>query len=263
MDRATVGGMVLAVAAVLGSVLLDGGNLMAMANLSSLVLIIGGTVGATVIGFGLKELQQLPRAVRVAFREPSADNRKLVAQLVELAEFARREGLLALDGRLDDLGDPFLLKGMRGVVDGLDPELVRSLLETEMEFLARRQKTFVAMLESAGGYAPTMGIIGTVMGLVHVLANLSNTATLGPSIATAFTATLYGIFTANVFWLPLAGKLRFRSQQEMERAEIMLEGVLSVQAGDNPRLLEEKLLSFLVQAEPTPTEAAPGEREAG
>lgn len=253
----------MALVAIVASVFLDGGSLLALANVSSLVLILGGTVGATATGFGLTELKQLPRALRVAFREPQADSRAMVAQLVELAEFARREGLLALDSRLDELGDPFLLKGMRGVVDGLDPELVRSMLETEIEFIARRQKTFVAILEAAGGYAPTMGIIGTVMGLVHVLANLSNAAVLGPAIASAFTATLYGILTANILWLPLAGKLRFRSQQETERAEIMLEGVLSVQAGDNPRLLEEKLLSFLAEEEAAPAEGSAGAREAG
>lgn len=263
MDRATVGGIALALVAVVASVLLDGGSLLALANFSSLVLILGGTIGATMTGFGLEELKQLPKAVRVAFREPQADNRAMVAQLVDLAEFARREGLLALDSRLDELGDPFLLKGMRGVVDGLDPELVRGMLETEMEFMARRQKTFASMLEAAGGYAPTMGIIGTVMGLVHVLANLSNAAILGPAIASAFTATLYGILTANILWLPLAGKMRFRSQQEMQRAEIMLEGVLSVQAGDNPRLLEEKLLSFLADEGAPPVAEEAGVREAG
>lgn len=245
MDLTTVLGLIGAVVALLLSVFIDKGSLLALMNLSAFVLVFGGTIAATVISFRGKDLRAVGQLFRIAFVAHEMDPVEVIHKLVAFAEFARREGLLALEARLDELDDRFARSGLEAVVDGVDPELVKNLMETELSFLEDRHKNAASILEIAGGYAPTMGIMGTVMGLVHVLANLTNAAALGPAIATAFTATLYGIGTANLFWLPLAAKLKNRHRQEVLVREIMLEGILSIQAGENPRMLEEKLLAFL------------------
>ena len=245
MDKATLGGWAIAFVALVGSVLLDHGSLAALFNPSAALLVLGGTLGATMVSFSLKDIKAITAAARVALRDPASQMQGLIDMMVGFAESARREGLLALDRRLEDISDPFLKAGIQSVVDGVDPELVRALLETELTNLERRHEVGAKVLETAGGYAPTMGIIGTVMGLVHVLSNLTSAASLGPSIATAFIATLYGIGTANLAWLPLSTKLKNRSAEEVQEREMMIEGVLSIQAGDNPRIIREKLEAFL------------------
>jgi chemotaxis protein MotA len=169
--------------------------------------------------------------------------------LVGFAERARREGLLALDEEVAELDDEFTRKGLQLVVDGTDPELVREILENEIDGMIGRHQAAVSPFEKAGGFAPTMGIIGTVMGLVHVLENLDAPATLGPAISGAFIATLYGVGSANVVFLPTANKLKSMSAEEIELRSMTLEGILSIQAGDNPRVVADKLLSFIPPAE--------------
>lgn len=251
MDSMTLGGIALACIAVLGSVILDHGSLLALLNPSALLLVVGGTVGATMASGGSREVRSIGKLIGKAIRKNELDHRQAIDQMVEYAQFARREGLLALDAQLEQIHDSFLRSGIQAVVDGVDPEVVRDLLQTELRHLSERHRRGAALLETAGGYAPTMGIIGTVVGLVHVLSNLANAADIGPAIAQAFTATLYGIASANILWLPLAGKLKARAEEERLIKEIYLEGILSIQAGDNPRLVRSKLLTFL----------PPGERE--
>jgi chemotaxis protein MotA len=169
--------------------------------------------------------------------------------LVSLAEQARREGLLALDAKVAEIDDDFTRKGLQLVVDGSDPDLVREVLEAEIEGMEARHAKGSGMFEKAGGFAPTIGIIGTVMGLVHVLENLSAPSTLGPSISSAFLATLLGVASANVVFLPVAYRLKALSAAEVELRMVTIEGILSVQAGDNPRIVSEKLLSYVSPAE--------------
>lgn len=245
MDLTTLLGIVIGIAAMMVAVLLEGGHLMSLFSLPALVMIGGGTIGATAIGFTLDELKTIPTLLRISFKEEKYDIGSLIATLVGFAEKARREGLLALEDDLNSIDDKFLKKGMQLVIDGTDAELVRSIMETELAFIQERHHKGASMFEAAGGYAPTMGIIGTVMGLVHVLGNLKDTDSLGPAIATAFLATLYGILSANIFFLPIAGKLKNRSAHQVLVYEVTLEGILSVQAGDNPRIVEEKLEAFL------------------
>ncbi len=245
MDLTTILGLVIGIGALLLSVILEGGHISSLFSIPAFVMIAGGTIGATAIGFTVEELKSVPALLRIAFKEEHHDVASLIRTLVSFAEKARREGLLALEEDLNAIEDKFLKKGMQLVIDGTDAELVRSIMETELAFIQERHHKGASIFDAAGGYAPTMGIIGTVMGLVHVLGNLSDTESLGPAIATAFLATLYGIFSANIFFLPLAGKLKNRSAHQVLVYEVTLEGILSVQAGDNPRIVEEKLEAFL------------------
>jgi len=245
LELGVVLGLVLAVVAIVGSNLIDGGHLLALVNPSAALLVVGGPLGATAVSSRWPDLVALPRSIADAFRSPRTDLATDVEQLVALAQKARREGLLSLEADLGRLDNPFLQRGLQMVIDGSDGEAVRSVLRTEMGLLARAGHQRAAVFETAGGFAPTMGIIGTVLGLVRVLGNLSNAGALGPSIATAFLATFYGISTANVFWLPLANRLHHVVDQQQEVLEVYLEGVLSIQAGDNPSLVREKLAVFL------------------
>lgn len=259
MDLTTIVGLAVGIGALLVAVIMDGGHLSSLLSPSAMVMIGGGTLGATAIGFTVEELKTVPALLRIAFQEESYDISRLISTLVNFAEKARREGLLALEEDLSTIEDKFLKKGMQLVIDGTDAELVRSIMETELAFIQERHHKGASIFEAAGGYAPTMGIIGTVMGLVHVLGNLTDTESLGPSIATAFIATLYGIFSANILFLPIAGKLKNRSAHQVLVYEVTLEGILSVQAGDNPRIVEEKLEAFLAPTKRKKVRAEGGE----
>ncbi|MCL4425450.1 MAG: flagellar motor protein [Firmicutes bacterium] len=245
MDMATILGLTLALGALVISILMDGGKLSSLVSPSALLLIMGGTLGATIISFPMEEVANLPKILMLVFFSKKADAKEAIDRVVSLAEKARREGLLILQEDAKNITDKFLLRGLNLVIDGADPEMVKTIMETDLAFTEKRHKRGAAILEAAGGYAPTMGIIGTVMGLVHVLGNLEDTSKLGPAIAVAFLATFYGISTANIFWLPMANKLKERSREEMLLKEITLEGILSIQAGENPRIVREKLEVFL------------------
>jgi chemotaxis protein MotA len=186
--------------------------------------------------------------MRQTFQKNALDVGELVSKLVKFAEKARREGLLALEAEVASAGDPFLQKGIQLVADGLDQETIKDMLETELDFVASRHASGAAMLDAAGGFAPTMGVLGTVMGLVTVLGNLSDPQSLGPAIAVAFLATLYGVGSANVIFLPMGQKLKRKSEEEMLLREVMIAGIISIQAGDNPQIVEEKLKAYLSPA---------------
>jgi chemotaxis protein MotA len=255
LDVGAIVGLALALGAILGSTLMEGGSLQALISPSALVLVVGGTLGATIVSMGLPEVLALPRLLRELLRARPYDPQATIARLVALAQKARREGLLSLEGEIAELDEPFLARGLQMVVDGSDVEAVRSVLETDIAFMQRRHSVGAQVFETAGGYAPTMGIIGTVMGLIHVLSNLSDAEKLGPAIATAFLATFYGIASANVFWLPIATRLKAKTRQEVDERELLLEGVLSIQSGDNPSVVRDKLSVFLP---PSRVESAAG-----
>lgn len=245
MDFATSVGLTLALLSLGASVIIEGGHLSSLVSFPAFLIVFGGTIGATMIGFTVEELKAIPTLFRIGFAGTEYYSTDMIKTLVRFAEKARREGLLALEDELVNADSQFLKKGMQLVIDGTDAELVRSILETELNFIQERHHKGAAIFEAAGGFAPTMGIIGTVMGLVHVLGNLNDADTLGPAIATAFIATLYGVASANILFLPLAAKLKNRSATEILVYEVALEGILSVQSGDNPRIVEEKLKAFL------------------
>jgi chemotaxis protein MotA len=197
----------------------------------------------------MASMKRVPSLYKMVFSAEPPDMRGQLDRLVELADKARREGLLALDAQLAEIEDPFTRNALQLVVDGTDPEMVNTILEAEIDGMSARHAASAAPFEKAGGFAPTMGIIGTVLGLVHVLENLAAPSTLGPSISSAFMATLMGVGSANVIFLPIANRLKAISAEETELRTMTLEGILSIQAGDNPRLVGEKLMSYLPPAE--------------
>lgn len=240
MDKSTLPGLVIGIGALLLSVILEGGQISSLLNVPAAVLVFGGTIGAAMVSFPLQSILGLPNCFKQAIMDRPLDPSAVVETFVKLADKARREGLLALEQEADAL-DPFSRKGVLLVVDGSDPTFVREVLETEVAAMEQRHKAGYGLLEAMGGYAPTMGIIGTVMGLVNVLSRLEDPSELGHSIAVAFIATLYGVASANILWLPIASKLKQKSANEAWLRELTIEAVLSVQAGDNPRMVREKL----------------------
>ena len=245
MKAATAIGIAAGVVALLFASMMEGTQPMAFFNIPALIIVLVGTGAATLSSCGMETMKKIPALYKLAFGPPELDMRGRVELIVSLAEQARREGLLALDAQLSEIEDDFTRKGLQLVVDGTDPELVREILDAEIDGMTTRHAAGATAFEKAGGFAPTMGIIGTVMGLVHVLQNLSNPSMLGPAISTAFIATLLGVGAANVIFLPVGARLRALSSAEAELRILTVEGILAVQAGDNPRVVGDKLSSFL------------------
>ncbi len=249
MKAATAIGIGAGIAGLLFASMMEGTQPMAFFNIPALIIVLVGTAGATLSSVGMETMKKIPALYKLTFGPPELDMRGRVELIVSLAEQARREGLLALDAQLAEIDDDFTRKGLQLVVDGTDPELVREILEAEIDGMTTRHAAGATAFEKAGGFAPTMGILGTVMGLVHVLQNLSDPSSLGPAISTAFIATLLGVGAANVIFLPVGARLRALSSAEAELRILTLEGILSVQAGDNPRVVGDKLRSFVAPAE--------------
>jgi chemotaxis protein MotA len=244
MDKTTLPGFILAMVALLGGALMEGTTPDKLLMLPAFIIVFGGTFGAAMISFPLEVTLALPKYFTILIKDVKHDLTHVVDTFVNLADRARREGLLALEQEAASL-EPFTRRGVQMVVDGSDPALVREILEADIEAMQARHKPGAGIFEAMGGYAPTMGIIGTVMGLVHVLENLSEPDKLGPLIASAFLATLYGIFFANALFLPFAAKLKSKSGEEAHLKQLVVEGVLAVQSGDNPRVVREKLDAYL------------------
>jgi chemotaxis protein MotA len=253
MKAATAIGIGVAFGALALSSMMDGTSPAAFLNPEALLIILGGTGGVTLASVGMQSMKRVPSLYKLVISAEPPDVRGRLDLLVSLADQARRDGLLALDAQLAEIDDTFTRNALQLVVDGTDPEMVHAIMEAEVDGMAARHEAGAAPFEKAGGFAPTMGIIGTVLGLVHVLQNLAAPSTLGPSISTAFLATLMGVGSANVIFLPIANRLKAISAEEVELRMMTLEGILSIQAGDNPRLVADKLMSYL----------PPTERDAG
>ncbi|MBW7474955.1 flagellar motor protein [Paenibacillus oenotherae] len=246
MDVTTVIGIIAGLLSLFLGFIWDGGHAESLFEKTAVLIVFGGTFAAVAVSFPLSKLKQIPDSLRFAFGKSSPDTLKMIDRIVDMATIARREGVLALENQAVEVEVPFLRNGLLMVVDGTDPELTREILELEIDAMERKREGQAKIFEAAGGYAPTMGIIGTVMGLIHVLSNLSDPGTLGPSIAVAFTATLYGVASANVIYLPLASKIKMNTQEHVQMLELMLEGILGLQAGENPQLIRKKLTSFML-----------------
>jgi chemotaxis protein MotA len=262
MKAATAIGIVLGIFALLLSAMMDGTSPTAFINIPALITILGGTGGATLASVGMRSMKRIPSLYKLSFSAEPPDLRARLDLLVSLADKARREGLLALDAMLPEVQDSFTRNALQLVVDGTDPEMVHTIVEAEVDGMAARHEAAGKPFEKAGGFAPTMGIIGTVMGLIHVLQNLSAPSTLGPSISSAFLATLMGVGSANVIFLPIANRLKAISAEEVELRMMTLEGILSIQAGDNPRLVADKLMSYLPPVERAEEHATPSKAPA-
>jgi chemotaxis protein MotA len=224
---------------------LDGGSVMELFSApQAILLIFGGSLAASTITVPLSVVKRLPQFLLKAIRSEKFDRQQSIEMLVKLADKARREGLLALEDEAKKMKDPFVQQALMLVVDGVDPEQVRSIMESNIEQTEERHRVGYGFFQQAGGFAPTFGIIGTVMGLINVLKQLDDPSKLGGSIATAFLATLWGLLTANLIFLPLAAKLRRNSEEETTYRLMLMEGVLAIQSGENPRVLREKLSAY-------------------
>ena len=250
MDLATVIGLVLVFAGIISGNVLEGGNPAALFNVPGIMIVIVGSLGATVISQPLPNVIGLPKAFMNAFMGDGNHNSAETVELfVTMADKARREGLLALEGDVEKIHDPFTRKGVQLMIDGTDPELLRQIMEIDAEATKHRAKAGAEVLEFWGGIAPTIGVLGAVMGLMGVMAHLDEPEHIGPGIATAFVATFYGVFTANAIFLPMAKKLHINMEHEQHTLELVIEGLMSIQSGDNPRIVREKLEGFLAPAE--------------
>lgn len=245
MKAITAIGIVAAIVAMLVAATMEGTPLPAFFVIPAYIVVFAGTAGATVAGTTMKRFKSIPALYKIAFSPPELHFGRRVKLLVGFADRARREGLLALEDDVEELDDEFAKKGLQLVVDGTDPDLVREILDNEIDGMMTRHHHGQQLFEKAAGYAPTMGILGTVMSLVHVLQNLSNPAILGPAISGAFIATLMGVGSANVVYYPVATKLKELSGEEAELRTLTVEGILAIQAGDNPRVVEDKLMAFV------------------
>src|SRR3954452_17154110 len=227
---------------------MEGSNVFAIINPSAMLIVFCGTMGATIAGASFDAIKAIPKLYMLAMNAPVHDLNAKVSELVGYAESARRDGLLALDEVTNSIEDPFTNKGLQLVVDGTDPDLVADILHSEVAAMKKRHAAMASPFDKAGGYAPTMGIIGTVFGLIHVLAHLDTPETLGPSSSAAFIATLLGVASANVVYLPIATRLKGISGDEVHARHLVIEGILAIQAGDNPPVVQEKLITFVPPA---------------
>jgi chemotaxis protein MotA len=242
-------GIGLAFATLFLATIMDGGNPAAFINIPAFLIVVGGTFGATLASADMVVVKNGVKLAQRAIKGLELDFRRAAGQLVTLSEKARRQGLLALESDVEELDDEFARKGLQLVIDGTESDLVIAILQSEMDSMESRHARGAKLFQNAAGFAPTLGILGTVMSLVHVLENLASPAGLGKSIAGAFLATLYGVGSANLLFLPVANRLKDMSVQEMAYREMLLEGILSIQAGDNPRMLAEKLETYVPPAQ--------------
>lgn len=253
MDLATVLGLIVAAIGILGGFTIEGGSIASLINIPGFLIVIVGTMGATMMAFPMAAIARIPKLYTLAlFNNVSVHASHMAARLVGMADKARREGLLSLEEDAQSIDDDFARKGLMLMIDGTDPEALRSIMEIDIDAVTARHHENAKVFEAGGGFAPTLGVLGAVMGLITVLANLGgDTAELGHGIATAFVATFYGVGLANAVLLPIAEKLKIRSGEERLVREMILEGILSIQTGDNPRIVKEKLDAFLPPSERT------------
>lgn len=244
MDLTTILGILVGIV-ILGVSIASGSNLASFLNVPSIGIVLGGTLAATAVHFPLKQVLSIIPLTLVAMRGRDGRARALIHDLVEFSKKARREGLLAMEQEAAEHPNEFLRKGIQLVVDGTEPELVRGIMEIDLAAHEERHAVGQEIMQSMGAYAPAFGMIGTLIGLIQMLSRLDDPDAVGPGMAVALITTLYGVILANLVFLPLAGKLRLRSMEERLEKELIVEGVLSIQAGENPRIVEEKLLAFL------------------
>jgi len=241
LDITILLGIAAGLAALIGGFMLEGGQFSGLLQWTAALIVFGGTAAAVVISYPVSKLRTIPEALRIAFGKEPLDKGQLLEDIVAMSAIARRSGVLALERSSMDHPNEFLREGIQLVVDGTDQEQVKEILEVELDAVEQRYEGYAKIFDSAGGYAPTMGIIGTVMGLIHVLGSLTQPSELGPSIALAFTATLYGVASANLIFLPIASKIRARGEDELSTLEMLMQGIIAVQNGENPQLVRKKL----------------------
>jgi len=252
VDKASFGGVVLAVGGILLGLTLEGGKVGQILQPTAAMIVFGGTLGAVLLQFPLSVVLMAGGSLVRVFFAPEDDPIATVREMVGYAQKARKDGIVSLDNEVTKMEDPFLKKSLMLAVDGTEPAELRSIMELELDNRAEREESIPLVFESAGGFSPTVGIIGAVLGLIQTMQHLDNITEVGRGIAVAFVATIYGVGSANLFFLPVAGKIKIRQRGEQLRREIILEGVISLLEGMNPRMLETKLLSFVSESHKKP-----------
>ncbi|MBI1749443.1 MAG: flagellar motor protein [Acidobacteria bacterium] len=257
MDKSTIGGIVLAIGGILAGLIIEGGNVGQITQPTAAMIVFGGTFGAVMVQFPLAVVMAAVKALSHVFFDHGKDPRGVVTEIVGYANKARKEGIVSLDAELANIHEPFLKKCLMLAVDGTEPQELRKMMELVLDNGAEHEEKIPQVFEAAGGYAPTVGIIGAVLGLIQVMQHLDNIEEVGKGIAVAFVATIYGVGASNLLFLPSAGKLKIKIRQEHVIKEMMLEGVVSILEGMNPRMLETKLLGYLADKDEAAAEAAP------
>ncbi len=249
MDKATLGGLALAIGGILLGLMLEGGNLGQVLQPTAALIVIGGTLGAVLIQYPLPVAMTAFRRLAQVLVEPAQNAQSTIELLIKYTNQARREGIISLDRELASIDEPFLRRSLMLAVDGTEPQELRAIMELELDNKEEQEEKIPQVFESAGGFSPTIGIIGAVLGLIQVMQHLDKIDEVGKGIAVAFVATLYGVGAANLIVLPCAGKLKIRIREEQIIREMTLEGVVSILEGMNPHMLEAKLLGFLSEVQ--------------
>lgn len=244
MDLATIIGLVMGFGAIFGGAAIEGVHISALIQPTAAMIVGGGTFGAVFVSMPLPAIIGALKEIKTAFLPPKVDHAQVVKDIINYATKARRNGLISLEQEAQSAKDPFIKKGISLVVDGIDPQKLRETLEAEIMAYEDHYKHNIEFYEGAGGFAPTIGIIGAVLGLIHVMGNLSDTSKLGGGIAVAFVATIYGLMLANIVCLPIGTKLKIRMKEEVLRRVMILEGLIAIQNGENPHFIEQKLMAF-------------------
>lgn len=244
-DIISVIGILISFAAILGGQYLEGGHIGSLVQVTAFIIVLGGTFGACMLQYSLPVFLQGVKLLRWVILPPHISLEEVIDQIISWGQTARRGGLLSLEPILIEMEDPFMKKGLQLLVDGAEPEKLREAMEVDMVAYDEHYRLAAKVWEAAGGYAPTIGILGAVMGLIHVMENLSDPSKLGGGIAVAFVATIYGVGMANLFFLPIANKLKFIIGKEMVKREMVVEGLVAIANGENPRLIETKLRGYI------------------
>jgi chemotaxis protein MotA len=256
MDKSSIAGILLAFTGIIAGLMIEGGSVGQLLQPTAALIVFGGTIGAVLLQFPLSTVGAAFRSILQVFAAHGKHNGQLVLVLVAFANKARLSGVVSLDTDLQTIQDPFLRQAMMLAIDGTEPEDLRKIMEVSLDSITEGEERLPAVFESAGGFSPTIGILGAVLGLIQVMQHLDNIQEVGRGIAVAFVATIYGVGIANLFFLPLAGKMRIRIREDCLRREMMLEGVISILEGMNPRMLEVKLSGFLGQEPKSKQESA-------
>ena len=246
MDKISLAGIVLGLIAVLGGQYLEGGHIGALVQPTALLIVLGGTLGAVLLQSPIHVFKRGLKMVKWVWVPPVIEQKRQIDQILTWSQLSRREGLLALENHLPGVKDEFVRKGLQLLVDGADPERIRELLEVDINTFEDEWRQSAKIWESAGGYSPTIGILGAVMGLIHVMENLSDPTKLGAGIAVAFVATIYGVGLANLVYLPIAGKLKYYIARMVATREMVIDGLVGIAVGDNPRIIEGRLRGYLL-----------------
>jgi chemotaxis protein MotA len=248
MDKSSLAGIAIALGGILVGLLMEGGKIAQVMQPTAALIVFGGTLGAVLLQFPLRVVIAAFRDLANVFIDKSKDPRALIGQIVEYANQARKLGIVSLDAELQTIQEPFLKKTLMLAVDGTEPQEIRNMMELELENQAEHRENIPKVFEAAGGFSPTVGIIGAVLGLIQVMQHLDDISEVGRGIAVAFVATIYGVGAANLFFLPVSGKIKIRIKQEQTLRAMMLEGVISILEGMNPRMIETKLMAFFSEA---------------